>query len=140
MFSNVRTGRMYFSFPPARNIIIVSGTKLISETSFVTNMDVKKTEKTKNSERFFIFERRLVLRSKGAKMFSCLKPSRTERSMNKVARVRQSMFFKRSESGGVIKSDAIAASRETLSISSFLKIEIILFICFVPTVLFFLFY
>ena len=91
MFSKVRTGRMYFSLSPSRNKIIVSGTKIISETSFVTNIDEKNTQKTKKIVRFFIVERFLVLFMSGAKIFSLLKPSRTERSMKRVARVRQLM-------------------------------------------------
>ena len=45
MFSSVRTGIMNFSLPPFLNMKIVSGTKIMSETSFVTNIEEKNTEK-----------------------------------------------------------------------------------------------
>jgi len=47
MFSRLKTGRMYFSLLPALKRIIVSGTKIIRETSLVTNIEVKKTENTR---------------------------------------------------------------------------------------------
>ena len=49
MFSIEITGRMYFSLPAARNRVMVSGTKMRSETSFVTNIDEKNTPNTKKS-------------------------------------------------------------------------------------------
>lgn len=66
-----------------------------------------------------------VLLRSGENIFSFLKPSRTESSINKVARVFQSIFSKSTIVGGVIKRETMAARRETESISSFLKSAII---------------
>ena len=44
IFSRVNTGRMYFSLFPALNETIVKGTNMIRDTSFVTNIELKKTE------------------------------------------------------------------------------------------------
>lgn len=121
MFSKVSTGRMYFSLPPARNKIIVSGTKIIRDTSFVTNIDEKNTQNTKKMVRVLIRERFLVFLRSGAKMFSLLNPSRTVRSMKSVASVRQLMSCRSSIEGGVIKSEIAAARSDAESMISFLK-------------------
>ncbi len=121
IFSRTRTGTVYFSLFPARKRIIVSGTKMMRETSFVTNMEEKNTEKTKKVVRPRIVFKWPVRCKRGRKMFSFLKPSRTESSIKSVASVRQFMSCKSRDDGGVIKSDAIAAARDTESMSSFLK-------------------
>ena len=121
MFSKVRTGRMYFSAREARNKIIVSGTKIMSETSFVTNIDEKKTQKTKKKVSARIDEMFFVFRRIGSKIFSLLKPSSTESSIKSVASVRQLMSEKSAREGGVIKSETAAATSETESMMSFLK-------------------
>ena len=121
IFSKTRTGTVYFSLLPARKRIIVSGTKMIRDTSFVTNIEEKKTEKTKKVVRPRIVFKWPVRCKRGRKMFSFLKPSRTESSIKRVARVCQFISCKRCADGGVIKREAIAAKRDTESISSFLK-------------------
>ncbi len=105
--------------------MIVSGTKIISETSFVTNIEERKTEYTKKQVKNFIELKREVFCKSGEKIFSFLKPSKTESSIKSVARVFQSIWCKSSLLGGVIKSETIAAISETESIISFLKIAII---------------
>lgn len=57
--------------------------------------------------------------NRGEKIFSFLNPSRTERSMNKVASVFQSISESSATDGGVIKRDAMAAISATESITSF---------------------
>ena len=89
-------------------------------------MQEKNTEKTKKQVSHFIFPILEVRFSKGEKIFSFLKPSKTESNMNKVARVLQSIFAKSSLVGGVIKREIIAAKSDTESISSFLKTAMIL--------------
>ena len=121
MFSKTRTGTVYFSLLPARKRIIVSGTKMMRETSFVTNIEEKKTEKTKKIVRPRIVFKWPVRCKRGRKIFSFLKPSRTESSIKRVARVCQFISYKSFADGGVIKREAIAAKSETESISSFLK-------------------
>ena len=101
--------------------MIVRGTKIISETSFVTNIEVRNTAKTKKAVRPFMDLRRLVRFKSGLKIFSFLKPSRTVKSIKSVQRVFQSIEERRSFEGGVIKSEIRAASRETDIIMSFLK-------------------
>ena len=61
-------------------------------------------------------------------MLSFLKPSSTLKSINRVARVFQSIVFKSSLEGGVINKEIIATRRERLSIISFLRKAIILLI------------
>lgn len=50
IFSIEMTGRIYGSFFAVRKRRIVSGTKTISDTSFVTNMEEKNTPKIKKNE------------------------------------------------------------------------------------------
>ena len=108
--------------------MIVRGTKIIRETSFVTNIEVKNTAKTKKKVRPFMDLRRLVRFKRGLKIFSFLKPSRTVKSIKRVQRVFQSIEERRSFEGGVIKSEIRAARSETESIMSFLNRALVLFI------------
>ena len=119
IFSNVNTGIIYFSLFPARNIIIVNGTNIIRDTSFVTNIDDRNTENTKKIVMAFCDVMRLVFRRRGRKMFSFLKPSRIVRSIKSVPKVRQSIAFTRAAVGGVMNSEITAASTLTTSINSF---------------------
>ena len=121
IFSMEITGRMYFSFCPLRNSRIVSGTKMISETSLVTNMDVKKTPKTRKRDSPVMLLKRVLNLIMGLKMFSFLKPSRTVSIMNRVPKVRQSMFRTSAMLGFVISIDTRAAIIASVSIISFLK-------------------
>ena len=124
MFCMEMTGRIYRSFLPARNSRIVSGTKMISDTSFVTNIELKKTAKTRNRLRPAIEPIRPARRSSGLKMFSCLKPSSTVSIMNSVPSVRQSMSESSRFVGGVMHSAITAARTETVNIGSFFRNEI----------------
>ena len=121
MFSKVSTGIKYFSLSPALKIIIVSGTKIISETSFVTNIDERKTEKTRKQEIEKIELSLLVCLKTGLKISSLLKPSRTVKSIKSVARVFQSMSRRIAFDGGVIKNDTITTASETESMISFFR-------------------
>ena len=105
---------MNCSLPAALKSMIVSGTKMISETSLVTNMDEKNTEKTRKNERAVTLLMLPARRSTGLNMFSLLKPSRTVSIRNRVPRVRQSMSLRSSRDGGVMKSDMTAARRGCL--------------------------
>ena len=128
MFSIEMTGRMYCSFPLFRKSIIVRGTKMISDTSFVTNIDVKKTQKTRKRERL-LTERNLVLNlMSGLKMFSFLNPSRIVSIMNSVPSVRQSIFPGRSAVGGFRIMAETAAIIESRSMGSFFRKASIFFI------------
>ena len=98
--------------------MMVSGTKMISETSLVTNMDEKKTENTRKSESAAMERMPPASRSSGRKIFSLLKPSSTVSIMKRVARVCQSMSESSRAEGGVINSDATAAAAERSSIGS----------------------
>ena len=108
--------------------MIVRGTKIISETSFVTNIEVRNTAKTKKKVRPFMDLRRLVRFKSGLKIFSFLKPSRTVKSIKRVHKVFQSIEESRSFEGGVIKREITAARSETESIMSFLNRALVLFI------------
>ena len=121
MFSMVMTGRMYFSLSPARKRRIVKGTKIIKETSLVTNMEEKNTPKIKNRDRIIMLEKWDVSRMIGRKIFSCLNPSRTISIIKSVPRVCQSIREKMSLLGGVIRKDNSAARTESQSIGSFFK-------------------
>ena len=121
MFWNVSTGRIYFSFPAPLNSRIVSGTKMISETSLVTNMDVKKTPKTRKRVRVVMRCIREARRISGRKMFSFLNPSSTHSIIRSVPRVRQSISLSRRSEGGVMIMAAAAASSDRVSIISRLK-------------------
>ena len=112
---------MYFSFPAAPNSRIVSGTKMISETSLVTNMDVKKTPKTRNSVSVVIRFIRAARRISGRKIFSFLKPSSTHSIISRVPSVRQSISRSSRSDGGVMIKATTAASSDSVSIISFLK-------------------
>ena len=130
MFSMEITGRMYFSLPPPRKVIMVSGTKIISETSLVTNMEVKNTPKIKNSESAVMRLSPEAKRTMGISTFSCLKPSSTQSIISRVPRVCQSMSRSSCVLGGVMNSAAIAAAADTVSMSSFLRNPVIVFISF----------
>ena len=96
------------------------GTNTISETSLVTNMDVKNTPNTRNSDSPAMVPMRPVRRSTGRNTFSCLNPSSTVSIMNSVPSVRQSMAESRAFDGGVISRESAAASSATGSMGSFL--------------------
>ena len=121
MFSMEITGRMYFSLPPLRKSRIVRGTKMISDTSLVTNMELKNTPKIRKRERLVIRFSPPASRTRGRRTFSCLKPSSTQSIIKRVPRVRQSMSFSSRAEGGVISRAIPAASSERVSISSFFK-------------------
>ena len=121
IFSMEITGKIYFSLSPFLNKRIVSGTKIIKDTSFVTNIDVKKTPKIKNSESVAIVLNFLLKLITGSKIFSCLKPSRTHNIIKRVPSVCQSISFISAFVGGVINKETTAASTATVSIISFFK-------------------
>lgn len=121
MFSIEITGSMYFSLFPALNSMIVSGTKMISDTSFVTNIDEKNTQQIRKNDSPGMVMNRFAKRMNGRKMFSCLKPSSTVSIMNSVPSVRQSMPESRSLLGGVMNIAMTAAASARVSIISFLK-------------------
>ena len=102
---------------------MVSGTKMMSDTSLVTNMEEKNTPKTRNSDKPAMVLILRVRRMTGRKMFSRLKPSSTVSIMKSVASVFQSISVSRRALGGVIISAATAAVRETSSMTSFLAIS-----------------
>ena len=120
MFSIARSGKIYFSFFAARNRNIVSGTNIMSDTSFVTNIDVKNTANTRNSPSptadFILPARRII----GLKMFSFLNPSSTVSIKNSVPSVRQSISFKIVDEGRTTHTTTKAASIATHTIASFL--------------------
>ena len=120
MFSMLMIGRMKRSLPPARNSRMVSGTKMISDTSLVTNIDVKNTPKTRNSDRPTMVCIRRVSWISGRKMFSCLNPSSTVSIIKSVASVRQSMSDHSRTLGGVMNSAMTAAASDTNSMASLL--------------------
>ena len=121
MFSMEITGRMYASLPPCRNRRMVRGTKMMRDTSLVTNMEEKNTPNTRNRDRGAIRSIFALRDTKGRSRFSCLKPSSTVSIMKRVPRVRQSTARSREASGGVMKRETAAASRDTVSISSFFR-------------------
>ena len=128
MFSIEITGSMHSSLLSSLNTRIVRGTKIIRDTSFVTNIEVKNTPKMKNKESVAIvlkFELNLI---RGLKRLSCLKPSKTVSIMKRVPRVCQSMFLSNPLSGGVIIKETKAAINETRSIGSFFIVSAIFFI------------
>ena len=127
IFSIDITGRMYFSLFPALNRMMVSGTKMISDTSLVTNMDEKNTQQIRKNDSPLMVVKRPAKRMKGRKMFSCLKPSSTVSIMNSVPRVRQSMEEMSERSGGVMKNDITAARTARVSIISFFRKSMIFF-------------
>ena len=128
IFSMEMTGRMYFSLSPARKSRIVSGTKIINDTSFVTNIEEKNTPKIKKSDKTAMLENFDVRRMIGRKMFSCLNPSSTINIIKSVPSVCQSMREKMSLLGGVIRNESSAARTESHSIGSFFKKVRIFFI------------
>ena len=128
MFSSEMTGRMKAFLPAPLNSRIVRGTKMISETSLVTNIDVKKTPNTRKSESDAMLLKRVLNLMMGLKMLSFLKPSRTVSIMNRVPRVRQSMLRMSVALGLVMTKDARAAMTESVSIISFLRNSRIFFI------------
>lgn len=121
MFSIEITGRIYCSHSPLLKSRIVSGTKIISETSFVTNIEVKNTPKIRNSESAVVVPSPDARFSTGRRTFSFLKPSRMQSIIKRVPRVRQSIPARKSALGGVIISPAAAARSDTVSIKSFFK-------------------
>ena len=107
---------------------MVRGTKMMRDTSLVTNMLEKNTPNTRKKLSPNMVENFSVSRRTGRNRFSCLKPSSTLSSINRVARVFQSMAFTRSALGGVITSDTSAAATLTTSIASFFRKEMTVFI------------
>ena len=101
--------------------MMVSGTKMIRETSLVTNMEEKKTPKIRNREREAMRFRLPARLTSGRRTFSCLKPSSTHSIIRSVPRVRQSMFPTSSAEGGVMTIATAAASRDRVSIISFFR-------------------
>ena len=75
----------------------------------------------------FILE---VRRMSGAKILWVLNPSSTERSMKSVARVCQSMEERSSLLGGVMKREISATASDTVSMGSFFRNDVTLFIFF----------
>ena len=118
MFSMEMTGRMYASFPPARNKRMVRGTKMISETSLVTNMEEKNTPKIRKKDIPTIEVSFWESLMSGQKMFSFLNPSNTVSIIKSVTSVCQSMLPIRVISGFVISSESAAANSDTASIGS----------------------
>ena len=100
---------------------MVIGTKTIRDTSFVTNMEEKKTPNTRKRDSPATVPIRPVSLSSGRKTFSCLNPSKTVSIMNSVPRVRQSIFSSSAADGGVMISEIRAASAATGSMGSFLR-------------------
>ena len=94
---------------------------MIRDTSFVTNIDVKKTPKIRKSERAVIVFSFEASPTTGLKTFSFLKPSKTQSIISSIPRVCQSIFDMSSLSGGVINKEMTAASTASVSISSFLR-------------------
>ena len=121
MFSMEITGRMYCSFPPSRNSRMVSGTKMISDTSLVTNMEEKNTPKTRKSDSEVIRFSRPARLTRGRRRFSCLKPSSTQSIISSVPSVCQSMSRTSCGEGGVMIRAMAAASRDRVSIISFFR-------------------
>ena len=68
-----------------------------------------------------IFENEEHFFSRGKKIFSLLKPSKTVRSIKRIERVFQSISPKMPRLGLVIKIEKTAAITETVSIGSFFK-------------------
>ena len=94
---------------------------MISDTSLVTNMDVKNTPNTRNRDRVVIRFIREARRTTGSSTFSRLKPSRTHSIISRVPRVRQSMSRISCGVGGVTTRAIAAASTDRVSISSFFR-------------------
>ena len=111
---------------------MVSGTKMISDTSLVTNMEQKKTPKIRNRDREVIRFRLEASPTRGRRTFSCLNPSRTHSIIRSVPRVCQSISRISCAEGGVMISAIPAARRDSVSISSFFRKLRILFITFIP--------
>ena len=119
IFSMEMMGRMHSSRFTLLKSSMVRGTNIISDTSLVTNIDVKKTPKTRKRERVtMVVSPEPSLRS-GLNRFSCLKPSSTVSIMKSIPRVCQSIAVSSSFVGGVMSSDISAASSDTGSIGSF---------------------
>ena len=108
--------------------MIVKGTKIISETSFVMNIEEKNTQKTKKKERLVIPPIFSVIFNRGLKIRSFLNPSRTVNNMKRVARVLQSISCRSFNCGGVMKREMTAAKSDTESMISFLKTKVTLLI------------
>jgi len=121
------TGRMYFSFPPALKSRIVSGTNMISETSFVTSMEVKNTPKIRNADSPAMLLKPEASFISGLNIFSFLKPSRTQSIINSVPSVLQSISLRRVFDGGVMIRETAAAITAATSIGSFFKNDDIFF-------------
>ena len=94
---------------------------MISDTSFVTNIEEKNTAKTRKKESPVIVDILPANLTTGVNMFSFLNPSRTRSIMKRVPKVRQSMSESKAFVGGVIKRAAAAAITDTVSMSSFFK-------------------
>ncbi len=94
---------------------------MISDTSLVTNMDVKKTPNIRKRERATIVFNLEASPMTGRRTFSFLNPSRTQSIIRSMPRVCQSMSFISPHVGGVIKSEMIAAMTARVSINSFFK-------------------
>ena len=121
MFSMVRTGRMYLSLPPSRKSRMVTGTKMMRDTSLVTNIEEKNTPKMRNKLRVVIRLRSAARATRGRNTFSRLNPSSTHSIMRSVPSVRQSMSVSRCFVGGVMIRATAAASNDTVSMGSFFK-------------------
>jgi hypothetical protein len=106
---------------------MVSGTIMMSDTSFVTNMDVKNTPNIKNSDSLGIVLNLEASLTIGSNTFSRLKPSNTRSIINNTPKVRQSRFLNNSTDGGVINREMIAAISEIESIISFFIMLIMVF-------------
>ena len=94
---------------------------MMSETSFVTNIDEKKTPKMRKSERDVMCLKCAARRTTGASTFSRLKPSSTVSIIRSVPSVRQSIDEMSRADGGVITSETMAASTESVSMGSLFK-------------------
>ena len=118
IFSIASSGKIYFSFFAARKRKIVSGTNMMSDTSFVTNIEVKNTPNTKNSPSptadFILPARRII----GLKIFSFLNPSSTVSIKKSVPRVRQSISPSRLTLGRTTHTTMRAATTATHTIAS----------------------
>ena len=128
MFSMVMTGRIQDSLSQPLKRRMVTGTKMIRDTSLVTNMDEKNTPKIRNRESAVIFSNREARRIRGFKTCSCLNPSRTQSIIRRVPSVRQSISDRSLTVGGVRIMAMTAAVTDTTSMGSLLRNEKIRFI------------
>ena len=130
MFSMEITGRIHSSRLTPLKSIMVSGTKIIRDTSLVTNMELKKTPNIRKSESPAMDLKFALSFIRGLNSFSCLKPSKTVSIINRMPSVLQSMEESSAFDGGVNSSDTAAATTATGSIGSFFKNIISFFIFF----------